>query len=104
MVSTSHLKRSLSKKYSSNSNNGRAASWEQPHGPRILQRTYLELGELDRSPGPSTFVHGGKQDSMSDSLRNEEHTRHESSQCSDIEREAVDGQILKTVRLERSSF
>ena len=104
MVSTSNLKRSLSKKYSSNWKNGRTASWEQPQGPRILQGTYLELGELGRSPGPSTFVHGGKQDSMSESPRNEEHTRHENSNFPDIEREAGDGQILKTVRLEKSSF
>ena len=51
-----------------------------------------------------TQITRGKQDSSSDSPRNEEHTRRGSSQCSDIEREAVDGQILKTVRLERSSF
>ncbi|CAD6582658.1 MAG: hypothetical protein ASARMPREDX12_000997 [Alectoria sarmentosa] len=95
-ISTFRLGKSLSKKFSSNSNTGRAAPWEEPFDPRLHQGTYLELGELDRTLGPSTVIHGGKQDSMADVQKN-------GKQARDTEKEPTDGRILRTVRVERSS-
>lgn len=103
-ISTFRLGRSPLEKYKGASSTGRPAPWEEPYDPRLLQGPYLELGQLNRTLGPTTVIHGGKQDSMSDIQTNGQQARDESSQCSATEKEATNGQILGTVRVERSGF
>ncbi|MCJ1458495.1 hypothetical protein MMC28_008868, partial [Mycoblastus sanguinarius] len=86
----------ISKKYGSSAHTGKTASWQDPYDPRLLQGNYLELGERDKTLGPSTTIHGGKQDSMSDIQKDWHYPGDESSQRSDTEKEAGNGQILKT--------
>lgn len=105
-ISTYRQKKSpghISKHYGSSSHTTKAGSWQDPYDPRLLQGNYLELEDRDRTLGPSTIIQGGKHDSVSDIQQKGKHPRDESSQCSDTEKEAADGQILKTVRVERST-
>ena len=93
-----------SRKYGSSLRNGRAALWHDPHDPRLLQASYLELGQRDKISGPSTTISGGKQDRSSDVQRGGKYPWDESSQVSEVDEEAAGNKILKTVRVERSSF
>lgn len=69
---------------------------QDPYDLRLLPGDYLELHENDKRIGPRTTVGGGKQDFGSDPsvLTDTDY---------DAENQTANGQILKTVRLERLS-